>query len=106
MQADVNQLLVLKQALNDFPKSTRLFVNFHKSCMLPINITNEQVQHPAHEFGCTVGTMPFTYLGLPLGTTRPKFKICCLWWIGWREDWCLLPPFWHMEGDCSLLDHV
>jgi hypothetical protein len=23
------------------------------------------------EFGCQVGSMPFTYLGLPLGTTRP-----------------------------------
>jgi hypothetical protein len=74
MQADINQLLVLKQALNDFSKSTGLFVNFHKSCMLPINISEERVQHLAHEFGCVVGSMPFTYLGLPLGTTRPKIQ--------------------------------
>jgi hypothetical protein len=25
-------------------------------------------------FGCTVGTPPFTYLGLPLGTTKPLVK--------------------------------
>lgn len=25
----------------------------------------------AHSQGCKVGAMPFTYLGLPLGTTRP-----------------------------------
>jgi hypothetical protein len=42
--------------------------------MLPINISEEQLQHLAHEFGCTVGTMPFTYLGLPLGITRPKIQ--------------------------------
>lgn len=25
-------------------------------------------------FGCTVGTMPFTYLGLPMGTTKPRVE--------------------------------
>jgi hypothetical protein len=27
--------------------------------------------HLASTMGCQVGTLPFTYLGLPLGTTRP-----------------------------------
>ncbi len=26
----------------------------------------------ASTFGCSIGTLPFTYLGLPLGTSRPK----------------------------------
>jgi hypothetical protein len=26
----------------------------------------------ARTFGCSKGTLPFTYLGLPLGTTKPK----------------------------------
>jgi hypothetical protein len=26
----------------------------------------------ANTFGCKVGSMPFTYLGLPLGTTKPS----------------------------------
>jgi len=33
--------------------------------------TEERAQHLASTFGCIVGQLPFTYLGLPLGTTRP-----------------------------------
>ena len=25
-------------------------------------------------FGCQVGTLPFTYLGLPVGTTKPTIQ--------------------------------
>jgi hypothetical protein len=28
--------------------------------------------HLASTFGCNIGTFPFTYLGLPMGTTKPK----------------------------------
>ena len=55
-----------------FSKSSGLAVNFHKSCMLPINVSEEQVKFLAESFGCVVGTFPFTYLGLPMGTTRPR----------------------------------
>jgi hypothetical protein len=70
--ADLVQLSILKEALNDFSKSTGLYVNYHKACMLPINVSDEDIQLLAHGFGCIVGSMPFTYLGLPLGTTRPR----------------------------------
>jgi hypothetical protein len=39
--------------------------------MLPINVPDDLLQGLALDFGCQVGQMPFTYLGLPLGTTRP-----------------------------------
>jgi hypothetical protein len=39
--------------------------------MLPMNVYEEVINNLANEFGCQVGQMPFTYLGLPLGTTRP-----------------------------------
>ena len=32
------------------------------------------MDHLAQTFGCSVETMPFTYLGLPMGTTRPKME--------------------------------
>jgi hypothetical protein len=72
MESDSAQLSALKQALHDFGASTGLSVNFHKSCMLPINISDSEVQALADEFGCVVGAFPFTYLGLPMGTTRPR----------------------------------
>jgi hypothetical protein len=42
--------------------------------MVPINITEERHQSLANTFGCTTGSLPFTYLGLPLGTTKPTVQ--------------------------------
>jgi hypothetical protein len=67
MQADSSQLLVLKEALDNFSRSTGLYVNYHKSCLLPINISYDQATSLAQAFGCNVQGMPFTYLGLPFG---------------------------------------
>jgi hypothetical protein len=72
LEADPIQLAILKQALEDFSLSSGLTINFHKSSMLPINISDEEVKGLADSFGCMVGTFPFTYLGLPMGTTKPK----------------------------------
>ena len=72
VQADETQLLALKDMLVAFHKSTGLKVNFHKSCILPINVSPEETTRLATVFGCQVGTLPFTYLGLPVGTTRPR----------------------------------
>jgi hypothetical protein len=37
--------------------------------MLPIE---ERLDLLARTFGCSKGTLSFTYLGLPLGVTKPK----------------------------------
>jgi hypothetical protein len=73
LPADHIQLAALKSLLVNFT-ATRLAVNFDKSCMLPINVTDEEIQQLAYDFGCIVGTFPFTYLGLPMGTTRPSIQ--------------------------------
>jgi hypothetical protein len=39
--------------------------------MVPININEERFNLLAHTFGCSKGTLPFTYLGLPLSLTKP-----------------------------------
>jgi hypothetical protein len=72
MKADARQLIFLKSLLNSFAESTGLKVNYNKSQILPINVSDEEIQTLALTFGCTVGTLPFTYLGLPMGTTKPK----------------------------------
>jgi hypothetical protein len=58
--------------LNSFAASTGLRVNFSKSSILPINVPPEKMAILAGTFGCQIGSLPFTYLGLPLGTTKPK----------------------------------
>jgi hypothetical protein len=47
----------------------RLKVNYRKSQMVPINVALERMELLAHTFGCEIRVMPFTYLGLPMGTT-------------------------------------
>jgi hypothetical protein len=74
MKADARQLIFLKSLLNSFAESIGLEVNYNKSQMLPINVSHEEIQTLASTFGCTIGTLPFTYLGLPMGTTKPKME--------------------------------
>jgi hypothetical protein len=59
--------------LGQFATFTGLEVNFHKSMILPINVSDDKMQKLAAVLGCQVGSLPFTYLGLPMGTTKPKF---------------------------------
>jgi hypothetical protein len=42
--------------------------------MVPINIAKDKFSHLANTFGYAKGSLPFTYLGLPLGITKPKFE--------------------------------
>lgn len=42
--------------------------------MIPINVSDEKLDILAGTFGCSKGELPFTYLGLPLGTSRPNIQ--------------------------------
>ena len=72
MEACPRQLDHLKGLLQPFSLSTGLKVNFYKSMMIPINTPDDQASTLAASFGCILGNLPFTYLGLPLGLTKPK----------------------------------
>jgi len=72
MPAEVQKVPVLKQDLSRFSETTGLDINYNKSSMIPINIDETSLSQLAAAFGCQVGKLPFTYLGLPVGTTRPK----------------------------------
>jgi len=74
LPGDNRVLFNLKGLLRSFIDSTGLHVNFSKSSLVPINISPKRVSHLANTFGCQVGQMPFTYLGLPLGTNRPNLN--------------------------------
>jgi hypothetical protein len=68
------QLLHLKEILHRVATSTGLVVNFHKYCLVPSNMDQEKATTLASAFGCMVGSFPFTYLGLPMGLTKPQVK--------------------------------
>jgi hypothetical protein len=75
MQADARQLFFLKSLLNSFAESTGLRVNYRKSQMIPINVSPDRMQCLASTFGCTVATLPFTYLGLPMAPRSHAWRI-------------------------------
>ncbi|XP_073360148.1 uncharacterized protein [Aegilops tauschii subsp. strangulata] len=72
LPTDKDQLIALKDMLKVFSVSTGLDVNYHKSFIIPINVDTAVMTELAVAFGCQIGKMHFTYLGLPVGTTRPK----------------------------------
>lgn len=73
MEGCARQLFLLKALLSSFA-STSLKVNFSKSMMAPINVSEERLHHLAATFGCSTSSLPFTYLGLPMGLTKPRVK--------------------------------
>jgi hypothetical protein len=69
-----SQIGHLKNVLEDFAYSTGLKVNFGKSFSVSINVEESKWPSLTNALGCQLGTLPFTYLGLPLGTTRPSVQ--------------------------------
>jgi hypothetical protein len=74
MKASQRELFTLKGLLESFSQSTGLRVNYKKSCLVPLNLSDEKAQQLAGVFGCKLESLPFTYLGLPLGTTKPRVE--------------------------------
>jgi hypothetical protein len=74
MSACSHRVTVMKNILEKYDLSTRLKINFHMSSLIPINLNVSKAQSIADLFGWTIGLMPFTYLGLPLGTTKPSIQ--------------------------------
>jgi hypothetical protein len=70
LPADAWQLMVVKGLLRSFSDSTGLKVNYSKSFLVHINISDDRALHLARTMGGHLAEMPLTYLGLPLGTTR------------------------------------
>lgn len=82
------QLSHLKDLLQNFTLSTSFKVNYHKSCLVPINMNGERASSLAESFGCLVGSFPFTYLRLPLVLLKSKIMLHSC--AGLKEDSLLL----------------
>ena len=74
LEADLAQIMHLKNLLALFSVSTGLQVNYHNSSMVPVNVSDSKMPDLAAAFGCQIASMPFTYLGLPMGTTKPRLE--------------------------------
>nr|CAD39801.2 OSJNBa0071G03.15 [Oryza sativa Japonica Group]CAD40206.2 OSJNBa0019J05.4 [Oryza sativa Japonica Group] len=72
LKTSQKEIFCFKALLNMFALSTGLKVNYAKSSLYPLNLSEEKTDLIAGLLRCSVGKLPFTYLGLPLGTTRPR----------------------------------
>lgn len=87
MEACQKQLFFLKAILNTYAKSIGLIVNYHKSNVYPLNISNDKMNLLANTFQCQIGYFPFTYLGLSMGHTMQKLEAFSLWFRKWSVAW-------------------
>jgi hypothetical protein len=74
LPAEAGQLQVLKGLLEEYTAFTRLKVNYHKSSLIPINISQIEAEALSTQIQCTIASMPFPYLGIPMGTTKPTIR--------------------------------
>jgi hypothetical protein len=74
LPADLDQVIYLKELLKVYSQSTGLHINYHKSSMVSINVDDGLLNQLAYAFGCQIGTLPFTYLGLAVDTSRPSIQ--------------------------------
>ena len=74
-QASQDNLTYLSWLLMWFEAVSGLRINLEKSELIPVGRV-ENIDDLALDFGCKVGSLPSTYLGLPLGA---PFKSVSVW---------------------------
>jgi hypothetical protein len=96
LEACPRQLFFLKAMLNSFADSTGLHVNYHKSNIYPISVSEHKMAVLANTFHYKVGSLPFTYLELPLGLKNPIWKHSFLSFKRLKED-SLQPLYFYLR---------
>jgi hypothetical protein len=66
-EASVENLWALKAILRGFELASGLKVNFWKSCLIGINVAPSFMVPACTFLNCRQGSIPFKYLGLPIG---------------------------------------
>ncbi|MCI26964.1 RNA-directed DNA polymerase (Reverse transcriptase), partial [Trifolium medium] len=70
-EASVNNLWTLKAILRGFELASGLKVNFWKSGLMGVNVSPTFMAMACTFLNCRRGSIPFKYLGLPIGA-NPK----------------------------------
>jgi hypothetical protein len=71
-EASIENLWTLKALLRGFEMVSGLKVNFHKSCLMGVNVSTGFLGMASSFLNCKVGSLPFMYLGLPVGANARK----------------------------------
>ncbi|MCH88112.1 LINE-1 reverse transcriptase like [Trifolium medium] len=71
-EASVENLWTLKMILRCFELASGLKVNFAKSSVMGVNVSADFLNVAERFLHCSVGSIPFSYLGLPVGANPRK----------------------------------
>jgi hypothetical protein len=66
-EASVGNLWTLKAMLRGFEMASGLKVNFFKSCLVGVNLSDDFLGMASNFLNCRIGRTPFKYLGLMVG---------------------------------------
>ena len=91
-EASQEQMVFLSWLLMWFEAILGLSINLDKSEILLVGRV-ENVELLALKFGCNVGTLPFTYLGLPLGAPHKSVVV----WDGMEEMMWKILALWKIQ---------
>jgi hypothetical protein len=72
--ASINNLWTLKAILRGFELASGLKVNFWKSCLMGINVSDNFMEMACNFLNCIQGSFPFKYLGLPVGANPRRLS--------------------------------
>ncbi|WJX66076.1 hypothetical protein P8452_50669 [Trifolium repens] len=73
-EATIDNLWVLKATLRGFELASGLKVNFWKSCVIGVNVSEDFLGMASQFLNCRVGAIPFKYLGLSVGANPRKMS--------------------------------
>ena len=71
-EASVKNARILKKSLVDYGSATGQLINWNKSLIYFLNVNMERQLKIKKIIGCEIGTLPGSYLGLPMGLSPPK----------------------------------
>ena len=74
IKADYKMIETRKWIFIGFENWSGLKVNFTKSEIIPLNISEAEGIELAHILGCKIGKFPITYLGVPLSWSKLRNK--------------------------------
>ena len=110
-KAETIAALKLKEVLDQFAAMSGLHINFGKSTLVPIHADDQEVHQCVQILGCSEGSFPHQYLGLPLSANKLlvlAFNICIQKidkFLGsWQTD--LLHPMGRIVLVNSVLDSI
>ncbi|XP_057793264.1 uncharacterized protein LOC131009878 [Salvia miltiorrhiza] len=72
MENDERNAVAVKRILRVFQLLSGLAVNFKKCCLFGVGVEEDKIERMAAVLGCDVGSLPFNYLGIKVGSKGKK----------------------------------